>query len=118
MLRSCCGESFVGGDQRRPLYQGGCEVKTVVDRLIEVEGYRVGRGDVAARWQQFDRDRLDAERAAPARSRVSPSRRPMIRLISPRRRSASITAVSMLRITICPTRVWYNEIDIYAINLR
>ena len=59
MPRGRCSKRGIGGDQTRPLCQGGGEVKTVVNRLIEVEGYRVGCGDVAGRRQQFDRGRLD-----------------------------------------------------------
>jgi len=59
MARGRCGKSFVRGDQASPFCQGGGEVKAVVNRLIEVEGYRVRGGDITGRRQQLERRRLD-----------------------------------------------------------
>jgi len=66
--RRCKG--FVSCDQTSPLCQGSREVKAVVDRLIEIEGYRVGGGDVTGRRQQFDRDRLDCRKGPRRRDRA------------------------------------------------
>ena len=46
MPRSRYREGLVGGDQASPFCQGGGEVKAIIDRLIEVKGYRMRGGDI------------------------------------------------------------------------
>jgi len=66
---------LVGGD---PFGQGRSKVKSVVRRLIKVEGYGVGGRDAACRRLQLDRSRLDC-RQGRARDIASEHAAPRLR---------------------------------------
>ena len=58
LARNRCRKGLVGGDPRGPFRQGRSKIKAVVDRLIKVEGYRLGGRGLACRRLQLGPPRL------------------------------------------------------------